>query len=141
RKYEVDIDYYKADIINTKTAAADKGEPLTYHPPIPDMDYFSNHLPASETAVINTRFPDTNFQDWQDQKVTNSTRILSVSSDNWVVLKWNLNEIENTVTESAGILEITTHSLQTGGHYSEVFGEDLGMEFGKVRVIEILEGN
>jgi hypothetical protein len=141
RTYEVDIDYYKADIINTKTPTPDKGEPLTYHPSIPEMDSFSNHLIASESAVINTRFPDTNFQNWQDHNATNSTSILSVSADNWVVLKWDFNEFKKPVTESAGILELTTHSIQTGGQYSAVFGEDLGMEFGKVRIIEILGGN
>lgn len=140
RKYEVEIDYYKAEIINTETAGPDKGEPLTYHPPIPEIKSFTNHLLASETAVINTRFPKVNFKNWKAITGNGSSPILSVSGDHWAIMKWDFSEYAQPVAESAGILELTTYSLQSGGHYSEIFGEDLGMEFGKVRVIEILGG-
>lgn len=141
RTYKVDIDYYKAEIINTETADPDKGEPLTYHPPVPKIDSFSTHLVASEDAVINTRFPDVNFSNWRVETEADSTPILTVSGDNWVILKWDFRKFEKQMPASAGILELTTHSLQSGGKYSPFFGEDLGMEFGKVRVIEVLEGN
>ena len=35
----------------------------------------------------------------------------------------------------------TTHSVQKGGNYIDAYGEDLGVEFGKIRVIEILGGD
>src|SRR5690606_18306825 len=43
-KYEVDIDYIKADIINIKKASPDKGIQIPYHPPIPSISAFSHHL-------------------------------------------------------------------------------------------------
>lgn len=140
RTYEVDIDYYKAEIIDTKSAGPDKGEPLTYHPNIPEIDSFSNHLSAAEAAVINTNFPDVNFSNWHIKTENDSIEVLTVSGDNWVVLRWDFSEFKNPVSDAAGILELSTHSLQLGGHYSSVFGEDLGMEFGKIRVIEVLGG-
>ncbi|MCB9247293.1 MAG: hypothetical protein H6613_01460 [Ignavibacteriales bacterium] len=39
------------------------------------------------------------------------------------------------------MLELTTQSVTLGGNYVKALGEDFGMEFGKVRVIEILSGD
>ena len=57
-EYYVDLDYYRADIINVNLAGPDKGEPLPYHPPVPDLSTFSNHLDVSHDGLINSDFPD-----------------------------------------------------------------------------------
>ncbi|MCB9247292.1 MAG: hypothetical protein H6613_01455 [Ignavibacteriales bacterium] len=36
-KYQIDIDYYRADIVNIKEAGPDKGILVPYHPPIPNL--------------------------------------------------------------------------------------------------------
>ncbi|HKE94206.1 MAG TPA: hypothetical protein VKB34_07885, partial [Povalibacter sp.] len=43
--------------------------------------------------------------------------------------------------DGAGLLELTTASLQLGGKYIEALGKDFGEEFGKIHVIEILGGD
>ncbi|MEX2605072.1 MAG: hypothetical protein WD361_12755 [Gracilimonas sp.] len=139
-KYEVDIDYYRADIVNVKEVEADKGEPLIYHPPIPETDSFTSHLVADQDAVISTDFPDVNFFNWHIFDKEGNTRILTVNGTQWIVLKWDFSHLEEPIVDEAGLLELTTHSLALGGDYEAVFGEDLGMEFGKIRIIEILDG-
>ena len=60
-KYYVDIDYYKADIVNVKEAGPDKGVLVPYHPPIPNTNTFANHLATAQDCLINSIYPDVNF--------------------------------------------------------------------------------
>lgn len=140
-KYYVDVDYYKADIVNIKSAGPDKGELVPYHPPVPGINSFSNHLQVSDNALINLEFPDVNFNDWHINKEKQTVKILTINPGQWGILKWNFEEYKNSETAGSAILELTSYNVFAGGRYSEIFGEDLGMEFGKVRVIEILEGD
>lgn len=135
--YQVELDSYKAEVVEVARAAPDLGEPLVYHPPIPDLDSFDHHLPVAHDALINTRFPRVSFSDW----AVGGERALTVSSDQFPILRWDFNDLDNATADGAGILELTTHSVAKGGDYSAVYGEDLGMEFGKVRIIEILGGD
>jgi len=138
--YHVDLDYYRADIINVDDAGPDKGEPLPYHPPLPDIDTFLHKLNVSQDAVINKDFPEVNFNDWhsgQQQKV----HVLTVTSRQWIILRWDFDKLLNKQATGPGILELSTHSILQGGDYIEAFGSDLGMEFGKVRVVEIIGGD
>ncbi len=139
--YHVDLDYYRAEIINVNKAEPDKGEPLVYHPPVPEIDSFSNHLEVSQDALINSDYPDLNFADWQVSGEDGTIPALTVSANQWAVLRWNFNQLKNAKADGAGVLELTTHSVARGGDYSQAYGEELGMEFGKIRVIEILAGD
>src|SRR5690606_5080833 len=67
-------------------------------------------------------------------------RILTVGANQWPMLRWNFNDFKNQKAAGAGVLVLTTHSLQTGGNYIAAYGQDLGEEFGKIRVFEILGG-
>ncbi len=139
--YHVDLDYYRADIINIHEAGPDKGEPLTYHPTVPDVDTFSHHLDVTHDGLINHDFPDVNFYNWSVQDENGVARILTINPNQWAVLRWDFDGLDIRKTDMAGLLELTTHSVPNGGDYEESFGEDLGMEFGKVRVIEITGGD
>lgn len=141
RKYFVDIDYYKADIVNVKEAGPDKGVLVPYHPPMPEVNTFSNHLIVTHDALINSDFPDVNFNDWHAKEKDGDARILTVNSNQWAVLRWDFEKFKNKNAAGAGILELTTQSFPNGGNYIQALGEDFGMEFGKVRVIEILGGD
>jgi hypothetical protein len=140
-KYCVDLDYYRADIVDIKTAGPDKGVQVPYHPPIPDTQTFSHHLPVDQDCIINTDFPDVNFNDWHTLEAGNITPLLTVNAHQWIVLKWNFAGYTDVTAKGAGVLEITTHSVFRGGNYDAFFGKELGMEFGKIRVIEIIGGN
>ncbi|EDY83246.1 hypothetical protein VDG1235_2871 [Verrucomicrobiia bacterium DG1235] len=136
-QYYVDIDHYKADIVRVDTSAPDLGEPLIYHPETPKLKSFSQHLPASHDALINADFPKVNFHHWTSGK----SRVLTVSSRQWPILRWDFESDTQTQATGPGVLELTTHSIAKGGNYIAPFGEDLGVEFGKIRIIEVFEGD
>ena len=135
--YHLDIDYYKADIVKVDTNAADLGEPLVYHPPIPNVDTFSHHLSVTHDALINADFPKVNFHKWTEAE----ERVLTISAQQWAILRWDLDQNENARADGAAILELTTHSIAQGGDYISAYGEDLGIEFDKIRIVEILGGD
>jgi hypothetical protein len=140
-KYYVDVDYYRADIVNVNLAGPDKGDLTPYHPPIPEVSTFSNHLGADNDCVINSDFPDVNFNDWHVKEKDDDTRIFTVNSNQWAVLRWDFDKFKNLKADGPALLEITTQSIPIGGDYIKAFGEDFGIEFGKVRVIEIMGGD
>ncbi|MBN1300416.1 MAG: hypothetical protein JW995_04300 [Melioribacteraceae bacterium] len=140
-KYYVDIDYYRADIVDVNEAGPDKGNCVPYHPTIPDMNTFSEHLPVFQDCIINSEFPDVNFNDYHLKKVNEAVPVLKIASNQWAVLRWDFSKYTDAKSDVEGILELTTHSVYIGGNYDEAFGKDFGMEFDKVRVIEILNGD
>lgn len=140
-KYFVDLDYYRADIVNIHEAGPDKGELVPYHPPVPDLNSFSTILNVTHDALINSDFAEINFNDWRVNEQGGESRILTINSTQWIILRWDLEKYKNLKVDCAGLLELTTQSFSFGGNYIETFGEEFGMEFGKVRVIEILGGN
>ena len=140
-KYYVDLDYYRADIVNVHQAGPDKGMLVPYHPPIPELSTFSNHLDAAQDCLINTEYPDINFNDWKTKEHEGEARILTVNGSQWAILRWDFEKYKNMKVKKAGLLELTTQSVKIGGNYIEAYGRDFGEEFGKVRVIEILGGD
>ncbi|MGA9294791.1 MAG: hypothetical protein WBV81_19545 [Ignavibacteriaceae bacterium] len=140
-KYYVDVDYYRADIINVNSAGPDKGTLVPYHPPIPDVNTFSNHLEVSQDCLINSDYPDVNFNNWHVREDDVEARVLTVNANQWAILRWDFEKYKNSKVNGAGILELTTQSVSMGGNYIQAFGEDFGIEFEKVRVIEILDGD
>ena len=140
-KYYVDVDYYRADIVNVNTAGPDKGVLVPYHPPIPGVNTFSNHLDVSQDCLINSDYPDVNFNNWHVRDNDVESRVLTVNANQWAILRWDFEKYKNSKVDGAGLLELTTQSVSMGGNYIQAFGEDFGIEFEKVRVIEILGGD
>ena len=139
--YYVDLDYYRADIVDVRRAGPDKGELVPYHPPIPALSTFSHHLDVPHDCLINTDFPDVNFHDWHVQEQKGNARILTVNANQWAILRWDFEKYKNIQVNGPALLELTTHSVPNGGNYIQAFGQDFGMEFGKMRVIEIIGGD
>jgi len=139
--YRVDLDYYRADVININRTETDRGELTPYHPPILHVGTFSYHMDATEDALINTEFPDVNFNDWSVNEKESKTRILTVSANQWIILRWDVTNYNDLKVEGSGILELTTYSVFKGGNYGDAYGQDFGIEFNKIRVIEILGGD
>ena len=139
--YFADLDYYRADIVNVDSAGPDKGEPLVYHPPVPDISTYVYHPEVAGDGLINSGFPDVNFGDWHVRQGKDDIRILTVNAGQWAILRWDFDNFINAKADGAGLLELTTHSVIKGGRYADTYGEDLGIEFGKVRVIEIFGGD
>jgi hypothetical protein len=140
-KYYVDLDYYRADIVNVNEIGPDKGVLVPYHPPIPDVNTFSNHLGVARDCLINTNYPELNFNNWSVKEEGKDARILTVNGNQWAILRWDFEKFKNMKADGAGLLELTTQSVKKGGNYIETYGQDFGEEFDKMRVIEILGGD
>ena len=140
-KFYVDVDYYKAEIVHVPTATPDKGTAVPYHPPVPQISTFQNHLVVSQDGLINSVFPDVNFNDWCVKEKDSISRIITVNENQWAILNWDFEKYKNYPLDKSGVLELTTQSVSKGGQYELAFGKDLGMEFGKVRIIEIIGGD
>lgn len=139
--YHVDVDSYRADVVDARTAAADVGEPLPYHPPTPPPATFAHHLAAAHDAVVRTDEPDVPFGDWRAVERGREVPVLAVGARQWAVLRWDLGALAGAEAEGPGLLELTTHAVARGGDYVARYGEDLGIEFGKVRVVEVMAGD
>ena len=139
--YHVDIDYYRAEVVRVDEAGPDLGEPLVYHPPVPPVAAFAHHAAVTHDSVIRADFPDVNFNDWHAAEAGGPARVLTVDGSQWIVLRWDFGALRGRPADGAGLLELTTQSLALGGNYVGAMGRDLGEEFGKIHVIEILGGD
>ncbi|MFO7370835.1 MAG: hypothetical protein R6X09_11250 [Bacteroidales bacterium] len=140
-RYRVDVDYYRADIVNVKDAGPDKGVQVPYHPPVPDISSFENHLDVTHDALINLDFPNVNFGNWHIRDIKSGKRVLTVSANQWAILRWDFGSLKNASANGSALLELTTQSYASGGEYLRAYGGEFGMEFGKVRVFEIPGGD
>ncbi|MGY5798767.1 hypothetical protein [Rheinheimera faecalis] len=136
-EYHLDVDYFRAEVVPVKNAKPDLGEPLVYHPPIPALETFKQHLKVKHDATINSAFPLVNFNNW----TSDNTRVFTVSAGQYPLLRWDLQSFRGQKAKAAGVLELTTQSVQKGGDYRGALGEDFGIEFDKVRVFEIFGGD
>lgn len=140
-RYEIDVDYYRADVVRRDAVGPDRGEPLFYHPEVPDVATFAHHLGVAGDSVINADFPNVNFNDWHVAERGGPARVLTIAANQWAVLRWDFAGFAGQQAKGAGILELTTASVALGGNYRAALGRDMGEEFGKVHVIEILGGD
>jgi hypothetical protein len=140
-KYNVDIDYYRANIVNVREAGPDKGELIPYHPPMPGSAAFSEHLDVAQDCLINSDFPEVNFNDWQVKEEGGESYVLTINANQWAILKWDFKKYMGRKADGPGLLELTTQSAPQGGKYIEAYGEEFGIEFGKIRTIEITGGD
>lgn len=147
-QYHLDVDYYRADVVLASEAEPDRGEPLVYHPPVPALDTFDHRRPVDQDALLNRDFSEVNFDGWNTRDGDERVRVLTVSARQWPILRWDFDELvgqagsedEAIEAEGAGVLELTTHSVFAGGGYVDAHGEDLGIEFDKIRVFEVFGG-
>ena len=94
-----------------------------------------------DESLVNSDFPEVNFNNWHVRDAGGDARILTVNANQWSILRWDLKKFRSLKGDGSGLLELTTHSVPQGGNYVDAYGEDFGIEFGKVRVIEILGGD
>jgi len=105
-KYQVDVDYIKADIIDLKKAGPDKGIQIPYHPPIPVLNTFSNHLDVKHDALINSEFPEVNLNDWHVRENDGLARVLTVTANQWAILRWDLEKYKIRKLVGLGCLRL-----------------------------------
>jgi hypothetical protein len=84
-------------------------------------------------AIINTQYPELNFNDWHTRDKSGETRLLAVNGAQIIILRWDLSAFRGKQVNGSGLLELTTHSIQRSPTYAK--------DFGMVRVVEILGGD
>ena len=131
--YRVDIDYFKVDVIDIRSAGPDKGAAVPYHPPVPDPKTFREAARVSQDAIIDLENPDVNLNNWYVQDGPIKKRILTVNGTQYVILRFDVGSIAGKQAADHGLLELTTHSVQRTS--------DPLKDFGLVRVVEILGGD
>lgn len=132
-RYRVDVDEFKVDVVEAAEVGPDLGEPLPYHPPIPDPGSFEHVIHAAESAVIDFANPEVNLASWSVLESGTRHRVVTAGGTTWVVLRWDLEVFAGRRVASHGLLELTTHSVQRNALEIE--------DFGLVRVVEILGGD
>jgi hypothetical protein len=133
KKYRVDIDYYKVDIVNIDSVGPDEGNPLTYRPPIPGIKTFSYYVPVLQDAVVDLAFPGLNFNNWSEYDKSGKIILLTASGSQYIIMRWDLSKYKGMKVKGSGLLELTTYSLERSPEYQK--------DFGNVRVTEILGGD
>jgi hypothetical protein len=132
-KYRVDVDYFKADIVDVATAGPDKGDAVPYHPPVADPAKFAHVIPVAQDAMLDLDDPDSNLNDWVIRDGKDEARILTVSGTEFVILRWDLAPFAGKRVAGHGLLELTTRSVARTA--------DKRPDFGEVRVVEIPGGD
>jgi len=132
-KYRVDIDYYRVDVVEASKAGPDKGVAVPYRPPIRKPAEFSERVPVSQDSMLDLTFSDINLNTWHVREEGRETPVLTVSGNQWAILRWDLSAWRGKQAEGSGLMELTTHSVANAS---------TGMrDFGGVRVTEILGGD
>ncbi len=132
-RYRVDVDYLKVDVVEAGRVGTDLGEPLPYHPPIPDAGTFAHAVPVTENAVIDLANRDVNLRGWSALDGDVRRQLLSVNGTMWVILRWDLGAFAGQRVADYGLLELTTHCVQRNSEEMK--------DFGLARVVEILDGD
>ena len=132
-RYRVDVDHFRVDVVDAARVGADQGEQVPYHPRIPDPGTFRHRVRAVEDAVIDLENPGVNLANWGIAEPAGTRRLVTVTGDLWVILRFDLSALAGKRVAGHGVLELTTHSvLRTS--------DDL-QDYGQVRVFEVLGGD
>ena len=132
-KYRIDFDYFKVGVVNRNTAEADLGNPLPYHPPLANPQTFSSSFEVMHDAMIDTAFPDRNFNNWYVTQSGEHVPVLAVNGTQWIIMRWDLSHLKGKGVKRSGLLELSPYSVQRSG--------DFVKDFGMVRIHEIIGGD
>jgi hypothetical protein len=132
-KYRVDLDYLRVAIVDPATAGPDQGAAVPYHPPVADPKGFAEEVPAAEDGMLDLENTGTNLGDWSVAEGGRRVRLLTVDGGHLVLLRWDLRRFAGRRVAGAGLLELTTHSVQRKATPVK--------DFGLIRVVEILGGD
>jgi hypothetical protein len=132
-KYRVDIDYYKADIVNVDSIGPDLGNPVPYRPPIPSVETFRYHIPVLQDAMIDLKYPEEKFNEWHVNDKSGKVYLITVNSSQYAIIRWDLKKFKGKKVNGSGLLELSSYSAERA--------QDNRKDFGMVRVTEILGGD
>lgn len=133
-KYRVDFEYFMVDVVDKNKVGPDLGMPLPYHPPLADPSEFSQHKEVEQDAVIDSQFPNHNFNGWVVRNGNGEqTNVLTVSGTQFVILRWDLSELKEKSVARSALLELSPYAVQRSPEFKK--------DFGMVRIAEIIGGD
>ena len=132
-QYQLDIDYFKVDVVNLANAKADFGNPIPYHPPIPKTADFQFHFPPDFDASVNVDKPEEPVHLFTNSLSAGLLPLLTVDSSRSTILRWDATRFKGHSPVGSGLLEIKTNTFHTPRQELD--------EPGQLRVVEILDGN
>jgi hypothetical protein len=132
-RYRVDLDYLKVDIVDVAAAGPDIGAAVPYHPPLPDPARFGQAVSVAHDSMIDLEHTDVNLNDWGLREGARRIGLVSVDATRYVILRFDLRAFAGRKAAGAGLLELTSHSVERK--------EEEVKDFGIVRVVEILGGD
>jgi hypothetical protein len=134
QKYRIDMDYFKADVVKRDSAGEDLGAPIPYHPSIAAPSSFPLQLDVKQDAIVDTQFPDLNFNNWGTHGASGEyTNLLTVSGTQYVIMRWDFSALKGKKVKRGGLLEMSPFSVQRSPEFKK--------DFGMVHVVEILGGD
>ncbi len=132
-KYRVDVDYFRVDVVNVDSAGPDEGVQVPYHPPLRDPSTFSRHLRPGQAGMVDLQFPHHCFRNWSAGIGGTRTRLLTVGGSQFVLMRWNKEDLGGRGPEGSAELELTVFAREMSTDYRK--------DFGLIRVVEILGGD
>ncbi len=131
----VEVDYYRADLVDPATAPPDQGEPMPYQPPPrhSNPEAYTYRVAAAQAATVDTAYPAVSFARWREANEGAGDPVGSVGGSRLAILRWDLARFAGRRVLGHGVLELTTSSLRIGPNDPE--------EYGQIRVAEILGGD
>ena len=133
KKYRVDIDYYKVDVVKKSEAGKDLGAEIPYRPPIPDLGTFHHNVQVSQDAMIDLQYKDMNFNSWESGETGSAVNLLTVTGSQYIIMRWDLSAFKGMKVGRSGVMELTVYDLQRSPEYQK--------DFGQMRITEILGGD
>jgi hypothetical protein len=83
--------------------------------------------------MIDTRYPEMNFNNWQTEEKKERLDLLTVSGSQFVIMRWDMKAYLGRKVTGGGLLELTTYAVQR-------CSADI-KDFGLLRIVEILGGD
>lgn len=131
-RYQVDVDYFRVDVVDAAKAGPDLGPPIPYHPQVADPASFANALPVAADMTVDFAEPDVNLNDWTAIDAGGETRVVSAGGTRVALLRWDLSKLAARKAAGPGLLELTTRTLARAANERP--------DFGLLRVVETTGG-
>lgn len=131
-RYRVDVDYIRVDVVEAARAGPDLGPPVPYHPPVADPASFGRALAVAADMTVDLREPGVNLNDWTASDAGGRAAVITAGGSRIALLRWDFGALAGRTAARAGVLELTTRSVEAAARAIP--------DFGLLRVVEVLAG-
>ena len=144
-RYQLDVDELRVEVVKSPPtvpmaqelvrAADPPAVAVRYWPPLRPAADYDHSVPVADDALVDARFPDRNYNDWQRQGA-DAVALLTLDATLTPVLRWDLSALRGQQVVGEGQLEFYVESLWSGREPDPKMVDEVG----KVRVTELIGG-